>query len=125
MIHLDTSFLIRAMLQGSAEDRRFRAWLHQGTAVAVSAIAWAEFLCGPVRAKEIELLSVVVPEPAAFTAEEAALAATLFNATGRRRGTLLDCMIAATAIRCEALLATANSADFARFLAHGLRLAEE
>jgi predicted nucleic acid-binding protein len=53
------------------------------------------------------------------------LAAQLFNETGRRRGTLADCMIASVAIREQAVLATKNSADFARFRSAGLRMSEE
>jgi len=47
----------------------------------------------------------------------------LFNRAGRRRGSLLDCMIAAIALRAGAALATANQADFRRLRAAGLRLA--
>lgn len=122
VIHLDTSFLIRALLEGSGEDRRLRAWLGEGTAVGASAIVWAEFLCGPVHANHIELAITVVAERVSFTEEDAAMTASLFNGTGRRRGSLADCMIAASAIRCSAALATANANDFARFKSSGLTL---
>lgn len=54
---------------------------------------------------------------------EAAHAARLFVLGGRRRRSLVDCMIAATAIQTEATLATTNSKDFQRFAGEGLRLA--
>ncbi|HYY06740.1 MAG TPA: PIN domain-containing protein, partial [Candidatus Limnocylindria bacterium] len=60
VIHLDTSFLVRALARGSREDRRLRTWLRGGTSLAISAIAWAEFLCGPLEAEELER---IVPEP--------------------------------------------------------------
>ena len=44
--------------------------------------------------------------------------------TGRRSGSLLDCVIAATAISRDEEPATANRKDFRRFEAHGLRLAD-
>lgn len=36
MIHLDTSFLIRALVRGSVEDNSLRAWLHAGERLAMS-----------------------------------------------------------------------------------------
>lgn len=88
----------------------------------MSATAWAEFLCGPLSAAEQALAVRVVGEPVAFEADDAAWAAGLFNAVGRRQGTLADCMIAAVAMRAEAQLATADGADFESLTAEGLRL---
>jgi len=123
VIHLDTSFLIRALARGSREDRRLRAWLRAGTLLTMSAIAWAEFLCGPLGAGELELAARVVPEPVPFVAADSVLATQLFALGGRRRGSLADCMIAATAIRLGAAVATTNAADFRCFEAAGLELA--
>lgn len=122
MVHLDTSFLIRALTPKSAQDRALRAWIHAGEPLCISAIGWAEFLCGPIEAEHMSLAARVVPERIPFTDEEARLAANLFNESGRRRGSLADCMIAATALRADASLATVNPADFRRFEASGLKL---
>ena len=122
MIHLDTSFLIRALVPGSAQDRELRRWLAHGEEVGVSSIAWTEFLCGPVRAEAVAAVTGFLAERVPYLEDDAARAAGLFNASGRRRGSLLDCMIAAVALRSEAPLATANRADFRPFEGEGLTL---
>ncbi|SRR6266540_5675596 len=122
MIHLDTSFLIRVLVRGSAEDKALRAWIRKTMPIAISALAWSEFLCGPVAPDGIELAAQLLGDPLAFGATEAPAAAMLFNQSGRRRGSLMDCMIAATAIEAGADLATANVRDFLRLERLGLRL---
>jgi len=121
MIHLDTSFLIRALVRHSGEDRRLRTWLAVGTPLSISAIAWAEFLCGPVRPGDADLAAEVLPEPVPLEASDAIMTARLFSLAGRR-GSFVDCMIAAAALRAGASLATANPTDFRRFEAAGLKL---
>lgn len=123
VILADTSFLIRALVKGTGEDRALRSWLRDGQPLITSTIAWAEFLCGPLEPEEFDLAALVVTDRVEFGAEDAVAAAGFFNATGRRRGTLVDCMIAATAIRSGAALATANPADFKRLEPLGLTLA--
>lgn len=125
MIHLDTSFLVPALAAGTAQDRRLRAWLAAGEPLGISAVAWTEFLCGPVEPADPDLVARVVGERVPFGEGEATLAARLFNDAGRRRGSLADCMIAATAIRAGAALATANPKDFRRFASAGLSLADD
>ncbi len=124
MIHLDTSFLIRALRPGSPEDARLRGWLRDLEPLGMSALAWAEFLCGPVPAGHVRLAESVIPVRVPVTEEDAVRGAALFNASGRRRGTLLDCLIAASAIRADAGLATANAADFRRLAGDDLRILE-
>ena len=120
MIHLDTSFLIRALVRGSHEDTKLRGWLSEGQVLGMSAIAWTEFLCGPLEATAVELAARVVGPQVPFAADDAVVAAGLFNTSGRRRGTLMDCMVAATAIGNGAALATTNPSDFKRFEQRGL-----
>ena len=98
MIHLDTSFLIGALIPGSREDARLREWIGANEPLGMSTVAWAEFLCGPVDETALSVASVVVGRQSRFTEEMAAIAARLFNGSGRRRGTMFDCMIAATAL---------------------------
>jgi predicted nucleic acid-binding protein len=88
----------------------------------MSAIAWGEFLCGPIDARHVELAREIVPDPEPFGRRDAELAAGLFNRSGRRRGTLSDCMIAASAMRVGGSLASANVEDFNRFVSDGLRI---
>lgn len=123
MIHLDTSILIGA-LEGSAQGA---AWLEAAAVgavpIAISSIAWCEFLCGPLDARQQRDARVLLGEPIGFLEADAVLAAHLYNQGGRRRGSLADCQVAAIAIRCGAALATADARHFARFAAAGLRLA--
>lgn len=123
MIHLDTSFLIRALNPGSLEDRRLRKWVGAGETVTMSSVAWAEFLCGPLGRAELELAERIVERRSDFTQDQAVAAAHLFNESGRRRGMFIDCLIAAAALADGAPIATANEADFGRFAAAGLILA--
>jgi predicted nucleic acid-binding protein len=125
MIHLDTSFLIHALVPDSEADRQLREWLHSGVPLGVSTIVWAEFLCGPIKAHEIELAARIIPEQVPFIAEDAELSARLFNLGGRRRGSMADCMIAATTMRCGASLATANPDDFRKLGSTGLKIIPE
>ena len=123
-IHLDTSFLIRALVPGADEAATLRRWLEDGRAVALSVLAWGEFLCGPLPEGAEAVARRVARRHVPLGTDEAAEAARLFNATGRRRGSFQDCLVAATAILAGAELATSDRADFRRFLAEGLRLAE-
>ena len=122
MIHLDTSFLVRALDRGSPEDGHLRAWLRAGETLSMSTIGWAEFLCGPIEPDDIVHVSRIIRDPVPFDEADSLLSARLFNLGGRRRHSLFDCMIAAVALRAGAPLATANPADFRRFLPAGLQL---
>ena len=82
MIHLDTSFLIRALAPGSPEDRKLRGWMGEGETLGMSAVAWAELLCGPLDRSEMEWAAEIVGQRQDFTPEHAALAARLFNESG-------------------------------------------
>ena len=123
MIHLDTSFLIRALDRGSPEDRRLRRWIRNAEVLGMSAVAWAELQCGPLSPTEMQSADGIVEHRLDFNANQAEIAAGLFNETGRRRGSFVDCMIAAAAIAESSPLATTNEHDFLRFIDAGLSLA--
>ncbi len=120
MIHFDTNFLIQITVAGSSAHRQFQAWMAARENFNVSSIAWSEFLCGPLDATGESLARQIFPAPEPFLPDDAALAAKLFNQTGRRSRSLADCMIAAVAIRCSAKLATINTADFQPFVQQGV-----
>jgi predicted nucleic acid-binding protein len=122
MIHLDTSFLIQAVAPRTREDARLRQWLADRTPLAVSTICWAEFLCGPIGDTNLLLLEQVLGEPVPFTRSDAERAANIFNSSGRNRGMMVDCMIAAVALGADATIATANLTHFRRFQSSGLRV---
>ena len=122
MIHLDTSFLIRALVRNSPQDIKLRSWLRSNAGLGTSAIAWAEFLCGPVDQRDADLAARILPDRPPFSDKDAALAAQLFNISGRRRGTFIDCMIAAVALGANASLATTNPGDFRQLESAGLQI---
>ena len=122
-VHLDTSFLIRALVRGSAESSRLREWLRSGRSVAISTLVWGELLCGPIDEATAALARRVVPIHVPIATGEAEEAARLFNGTGRRRGSFQDCLVAATALESGAAVATTDRRDFARFLGMGLEIA--
>ena len=123
MIHLDTNFLIQALVPSSAAEAKLQTWKKDGEALAISSIARSEFLCGPLTQNDETLAQTLFPAPEPFLASDAYKAAELFNATGRRSRSLADCQIAAVALRCSARLATGNASDFAHFQNVGLTLA--
>ena len=67
MIHLDTNYLIRLLVAGSPQALRVDQWLASGESLAASALAWTEFLNGPVPAPQVALVESfrqVLPDPA-------------------------------------------------------------
>ncbi len=121
-IHLDTNLLGEIGLTGSAMRTSFIAWLKDGNSFATSTIAWSEFCNGRITRKQLEICTTAIDERILdFTKPMAETASLLFNATGRRRGSHPDCLIAATAIISDAPLSTLNLKDFSRFIPFGLR----
>ncbi|MHB1080726.1 MAG: type II toxin-antitoxin system VapC family toxin [Prosthecobacter sp.] len=123
MIHLDTNLLIDLVTIGSPHIVMIRQWLEAGEELAVSAIAWSEFLNGPhTKAQKDSVHAILEGRILDFTARDAEQASRLFHYTGRKRGSHADCMIAACAMTHQMRVATRNIADFEKFVPHGLML---
>ena len=122
MIQLDTNYLVAALRVGTPEERQLGVWLRANVPISISALEWAEFLCGPVDEPMRRLAEKVVTSIEPLRVEDAEAGSTLFNLTGRRSRSLADCLIAAVALRCKARLATNNLADFEAFAEHGVEL---
>lgn len=124
MIHLDANYLILGSIAGTPQSQDLRRWLKAGEETSASAIAWMEFVTGPVSPATVEAMRQMIEGRIDSLGEdEAELAARLFNATGRKRALRYDCLIAATAIQANARLATSNTNDYRLFFQHGLSLA--
>lgn len=123
IIAIDSNFLVAARRIGSTEGERLEHWLEDGSIIHVSAIAWSEYFCGPLRSDEIVITRSFITSIDPFTKKEAELAGELFDQSGRRSRSHADCMIAAHAILQSARLATLNLRDFRRFEKFQLRLA--
>lgn len=124
MIQLDANYLILGAVVSTPQNGDLRRWLSQGEPASTSAIAWMEFISGPVAPDLVKsILRIIEDRIVPVGREEAELAARLFNATGRKRALRYDCLIAAAAMSSGARLATANRPDFAALVPHGLELA--
>lgn len=125
LLHLDTNALIALADPAGSVVREVRRQAEGGILPATSAVAWHEFVRGPLLPDELLRVERVVGARVQATSRATAeLAARLFNATGRRRTSTADCFIAATAIEQNALLLSADEADFKAFVPLGLKLAE-
>lgn len=122
MIQLDTNVLI-ALPHLIQQNHPFIERIAKGEAASVCVPVWYEYLIGPLESGEPELtLHFVRKEVFALEIEDAILAASLFNLSGRKRGLKTDALIAAAAIRRDAELFTLNLQDFLPFVKQGLRL---
>jgi hypothetical protein len=54
MIHLDTNYLIGLLVKGSPQVLHVDGWLAAGQSLAAGAVAWTEFLNGPVSPLEVK-----------------------------------------------------------------------
>jgi predicted nucleic acid-binding protein len=122
MICLDTNYLIRGLVNESAEEAALLAWARDGVPLIAPAVVWYEFVCGPVTPSQIATMRAFLSEIVSFQERQAEEAARLFNAVGRKRSLRIDATIAASAIVAGAVLATDNQTDFELFVPWGLKL---
>ena len=123
MVLLDTNYLIRSLIPDTPEALHIIDWMQAGEILCTSAIAWYEFLCGPVNNEGIIVVYSLIEERVfPFTSDQSEEAASLFNKTGRKRNLHVDAMIASAAIITNAKLATENITDFNHFVPMGLKL---
>lgn len=48
MIHLDANYLVDALVSGSQAEAKIVNLMSAGEQLVMSAVAWGEFLCGPL-----------------------------------------------------------------------------
>jgi predicted nucleic acid-binding protein len=75
MIHLDTNFLIDALIPASAQEAKLVGWLSAGETIGISAVAWGEFLCGPPSPSAEAAARRLLPGAAALSRADAEHAA--------------------------------------------------
>ena len=114
IVHLDTSALVGALAGSRPEFGRLAGLLTDGHRLTVSTVVLYEWLRGPRTAAELDVQHGLMPADVvcAFGADEAALAARLYQSLRRPRSRDLDLAIAACAMVQQATLWTSNRADF-------------
>lgn len=122
-LHLDTNALIVLSDPSHPLFLQIERRLEEGWTVGTDTVAWHEFARGPLLGEDRErALRILENRVTPVTREIAEKAAELFNATGRRRASTADCMIAAACIHNQAEIVTLNRDDFLPFANHGLKI---
>jgi predicted nucleic acid-binding protein len=122
-LHLDTNALIALADPTQPVVSLVRERVLEGILPEACAMAWHEFVRGPLLPDELlRVERVVGARIRPVTRSTSELAARLFNATGRRRASTADCFIAASAIEHDANLLTLDLDDFQIFASFGLNL---
>jgi predicted nucleic acid-binding protein len=71
MVHLDTNFLIDALIPGSPQETQLAAWLAAGETLGISTLVWGEFLCGPLSPAAEVLVRRLFAHPVALERADA------------------------------------------------------
>ncbi len=126
ILHLDTNCLIDLLLGNGKTIKILKEKLLSEWICMTSAMAWHEFVCGPVlNEQKKDIFDFLEGRILPVDAKTAELAADLFNQSGRKKGSKPDCIIAATAILHQAELLTWNHSDFKNFKSYGLILVSD
>jgi predicted nucleic acid-binding protein len=112
--HLDTDFLLRALLSRGPERALLRRISDSEAEIEMSAVAWYEFCRGPRRPEQEALARSYLEADGviAFDEQLAVAAADLFRRLGRPRKRAADIAIAVTAIARDARLLSGNTRDY-------------
>jgi predicted nucleic acid-binding protein len=54
------------LLRGTREEQALRRWLRRAEPLVTSAVAWAEFLCGPLEEEDSRLAETIVTDRLLF-----------------------------------------------------------
>ncbi len=113
-VHVDTSALVDALTGPRRSLDVLIGLAGQGHRLSVSAIVLYEWLRGPRTRDELAVQEELFPRKQAvpFGAEQAAVAARLYQAVARPRSREIDLAVAACALHDRAALWTLNGADF-------------
>jgi len=112
--HLDTDFLIKALLARGSEQELLRAISDSTAEIEMSALAWYEFCRGP-RSPEQEAVARSYLETEgiiAFGEDLASKSADTFRRLGSPRRRAFDVAIATVAMARSAHLLTGNTRDY-------------
>lgn len=112
--HLDTDFLVKALLVNGPERKLLRKLSDSPAEMEMSALAWYEFCRGPRLPQQEAVARSYLEADGVIDFDEgiAARAADIFRRLGSPRRRAADVAIAAVAISRDARLLTGNVRDY-------------